>query len=85
MASSADSYTEARRRVARHVRRLRAARGLTQEALAGMAGVAARHLQRIEAGGMNPTLETLARLADALGVDVGDLVMPVAWADGVDE
>lgn len=54
--------------VGANVRRLRKARGLSQEALAGEAGLAMRHLGRIERGEGNPTVAVLARLAEVLGV-----------------
>lgn len=56
-----------------NVRRLRKARGLSQEALAGEAGIAMRHLGRIERGEGNPTVSVLARLAEVLGVQPTDL------------
>jgi transcriptional regulator with XRE-family HTH domain len=60
-------------RVAVAVRSLRERRGETQAALSERAGIALRHLQKIEAGEVNLTLHTLARLATALSVDVPDL------------
>jgi transcriptional regulator with XRE-family HTH domain len=54
--------------VGANVRRLRKERGLSQEALAGEAGLAMRHLGRIERGEGNPTVAVLAKLAEALGV-----------------
>jgi transcriptional regulator with XRE-family HTH domain len=38
------------------------------EAAANLAGVNSRHFQKLESDGVNATLRTLARLADALGV-----------------
>jgi transcriptional regulator with XRE-family HTH domain len=61
------------RRVASRVRHLRLARGLTQEALAARAGIAVRHVQKIEAGEINTTLRTIARLALALEVDPSEI------------
>lgn len=54
--------------VGANIRRLRKERGLSQEALAGEAGLAMRHLGRIERGEGNPTVAILGRLADVLGV-----------------
>ena len=51
-----------------NVRRLRKERGLSQEALAGEAGLAMRHLGRIERGEGNPTVAILGKLAEVLGV-----------------
>jgi len=52
----------------------RIALGLTQQQLAGMAGVSRQSLNGIEGGSVNATLETLGRLLDVLGLslDVSD-------------
>jgi transcriptional regulator with XRE-family HTH domain len=63
-----------RKRLARAVKRFRTARGMTQEKLAEEARLNPRHLQKIEVGAMNVTLETLQRLGHALEVDPGELV-----------
>lgn len=54
--------------VGANIRRLRKERGLSQETLAGEAGLAMRHLGRIERGEGNPTVAVLGRLAEVLGV-----------------
>ncbi|URI15824.1 MULTISPECIES: helix-turn-helix domain-containing protein [Brevundimonas] len=54
--------------VGSNVRRLRKERGLSQEALAGEAGLAMRHLGRIERGEGNPTVAILGRMAEVLDV-----------------
>jgi transcriptional regulator with XRE-family HTH domain len=59
--------------VARNVRALRSARGMSAGALAQASGVGKATLSRIEAGHANPTVETLYALADALGVSFGAL------------
>ncbi|MFS0740792.1 helix-turn-helix transcriptional regulator [Brevundimonas sp. 3P9-tot-E] len=56
-----------------NVRRLRKSRGLSQEALAGEAGLAMRHLGRIERGEGNPTVAVLVKLAEVLRVHPADL------------
>ena len=53
--------------VAWNLRRLRVARALSQEALAVDAGIDRSFVGRIERGIENPTVETLDRLAAALG------------------
>jgi transcriptional regulator with XRE-family HTH domain len=63
-------------RLSRNLRTARAARGLTQEGLAGVTGMAVRHLQKVEAGEVNLTLQSLAVLATALDVDAADLLAP---------
>ncbi len=55
-----------------NIKRLRKARGLSQETLAGEAGLAMRHLGRIERGEGNPTVAVLSKLAVVLGVKPTD-------------
>ena len=59
---------------AQQIRRLRKQAGLTQAALAKKAGMARPNLARIEAGRYRPALETLERIAHALGYSVSMLV-----------
>lgn len=49
-------------------------RGLSQEALALEAGINRTYIGSLESGERNPALGTVARLARALGVDLGGLV-----------
>ena len=65
---------ELRELVRQRVRALRVERGLTQEELCERAGISVDAVSRIEGGSRVPTLETLERLAHALGVGVADLV-----------
>jgi transcriptional regulator with XRE-family HTH domain len=62
--------------VGRNLRRLRQARGLTQEALAGEAGLAMRHVGRIERGISSPTAAMLGKLAEALGAEPAEFFRP---------
>jgi transcriptional regulator with XRE-family HTH domain len=66
--------TDIRRVMAANVRRIRAQRGLSQEALADMAGVSVRYLGSIERGSTAATVVVLARLARALKVKPADLL-----------
>ncbi len=59
--------------LAARVRHLRRAQGVTQRELAKRAGISRATLARIEGETATPDLSTLAKLADALGVEVGDL------------
>src|SRR5262245_49751618 len=61
------------------IRRLREARGLTQEQLAGAVGMMRSNISRIEAAKHRPTLETLERIAKALKVPVADLIVPARY------
>jgi transcriptional regulator with XRE-family HTH domain len=57
------------------LRELREARGLTQRALAESAGISQATVARLESGSLrNVTLDTVERLADALGVPAGRLI-----------
>jgi transcriptional regulator with XRE-family HTH domain len=50
--------------------------GLTQSALADMAGLTQQYVAKIEAGQINPTLATMASVAGVLDLDVGDMLRP---------
>jgi transcriptional regulator with XRE-family HTH domain len=70
-------------KLAERVRKLRIDAGLTQAELAGGAGVTVETVARLErvlrgrpSANANPSLETLIRLAAALGVEVTDLLAP---------
>jgi transcriptional regulator with XRE-family HTH domain len=56
------------------VRELRQRKGLSQEALAGIAEVERTYLTEVELGKRNVTLLNIGRLAVALGVGVGELM-----------
>lgn len=61
---------------AQQVRRLRQQAGLTQETLAKRAGIAPPNLARVESGRYRPSLETLERIARALGQPLSTLIVP---------
>jgi len=52
------------------VHRLRAEAGLTQAELADLMGTTQSAIARMEGGGTRPTLETLEKLASAVGADL---------------
>jgi transcriptional regulator with XRE-family HTH domain len=56
------------RRVGARIRELRREHGLTQEAFAERVGMLAPNYARLEQGRSNPTVSTLLRVADGLGV-----------------
>jgi transcriptional regulator with XRE-family HTH domain len=62
-------------RVGREVRAHREARGLSLSAAADRAGMSKTSLATIESGSGNPSLETLRRVAAALDVPVGTLLV----------
>jgi transcriptional regulator with XRE-family HTH domain len=65
---------EAGLQVAGQVREIRRARHLSQRQLAGRMQVPRTYISKIENGKAIPTLGSLERLAQALGVDIGKLV-----------
>ena len=56
------------------VRERRLQRGLSQDALADLAGFQRTYLSEVETGRRNVTLVNIGRLAAALGVGVGELM-----------
>ncbi|KKU46577.1 MAG: Transcriptional regulator, Cro/CI family [Parcubacteria group bacterium GW2011_GWB1_46_8] len=61
--------------LAKNIERLRKAKRLSQEKLARLADVANNTLIKMESGeNINPTLETLKKVAKALEVSVDDLI-----------
>ncbi|WP_371624031.1 helix-turn-helix domain-containing protein [Streptomyces sp. NBC_01116] len=63
-----------RRAIGDTVRAARTAAGLTQEGLAGRAGLDRKTVNRLEQGITSPLLDHLLVIADALGVPLSDLV-----------
>lgn len=53
---------------------VRKEQGLSQEKLAELSGVSRVSIARFETGKLNPTLNTLEKLADALKTSVGEIV-----------
>ncbi|MCD8406240.1 helix-turn-helix domain-containing protein [Tenacibaculum dicentrarchi] len=51
---------------------------VTQEMLADLSGVGLRTLKQFESGKGNPTLETLNKLGDALGIELTFIVKNVS-------
>lgn len=68
------SFTQAKRTIARRVRARRSELGLSQEDVAGAADMDVRHIQKIEAGEVNLTLQTLCKVAKALRLSVAELL-----------
>jgi len=61
--------------ITQNLRKLRKAKGLSQEKLARLADVANNTIVKIEAGkNKNPTLDTLQKIAKALGISINDLI-----------
>lgn len=61
--------------IAKNLRKIREAKSLSQEKLARSADVANNTIVKIEAGkNKNPTLDTLKKIAKALGTTVDNLI-----------
>jgi transcriptional regulator with XRE-family HTH domain len=73
MAMTDEAQTEAGS-LASRVIELRKRRGLTLEQLAAASGVSRSMLSQIERGKANPTLAVTLRIAQAFGMNIGDLV-----------
>jgi transcriptional regulator with XRE-family HTH domain len=69
-----DWYLEQRQRVGDCIREARMHRNLTQDAVYLAIPLARSYYQRIEAGRVNPSLDTLNGIARALGMSLSDLV-----------
>ena len=57
--------------------RYRKEKGMTQELLSGLAGIARSHLSMIESGTKQPNFETIWRIAEALDVAPSELVLEI--------
>ena len=88
--ASPDSWEAYARALGVEVQRRRLDLGITQEALAHRAGLTRTHCQQIERGWWkrdapaNPSLKVVVRLAQALGIEPGELLPPaeeIRWPD----
>lgn len=61
-------------RIGARVREARAGRGMTRKLLATHAQISERYLAQLEAGLANPSILVLSKLAEALGMDVTELL-----------
>jgi transcriptional regulator with XRE-family HTH domain len=66
-------------RFADNLARYRQERGLSQEELAARADIHRTQISLIEGGKRMPRLDTLVKLAGALGIEPGDLLDGIAW------
>lgn len=62
------------------IRELRKKRGISQEVLSSMAGIARSHLAMIETGAKSPNVDTLWRVADALDMRLSEIIRLVEEA-----
>ncbi|WP_406462935.1 helix-turn-helix domain-containing protein [Streptomyces sp. NBC_00111] len=69
-----DRVIARRRAVAERIRAVRVHANLTQEAVSLRSGISLTSYNRIEQGHASPMLDSLILIADAIGVDLADLV-----------
>lgn len=69
--------SDARRRIAENVRRLRKERGLSQEEMAELADFHRTYVSQLERCVTNISIDGLERLANALGVDIVTLLAKI--------
>jgi transcriptional regulator with XRE-family HTH domain len=63
-----------RRQVGEQIRRVREQHNMTQPDVCGLSGIDVATYSRIEQGHSSPLLDTLIRIADAIGVPLAELV-----------
>jgi transcriptional regulator with XRE-family HTH domain len=62
-------------KIGKNIKKLRQAKGLSQDRLSKLADVSYNSVIKLETGGItNPTIETLQKIAKALEVQVDDLI-----------
>ena len=75
----ADTDREARGRFAANIERLRRREGLSVETLADLSRIDGSELREILRADREADYTTIARLAEALGVEPGELFEGIAW------
>ena len=62
-------------KIGKNIKKLRQAKGLSQDRLSKLADVSYNSIIKLETGGItNPTIDTLQKIAKALDVSVNDLI-----------
>lgn len=74
----AKGYAELRQLIAQRLKQHRADHGLTLRQFALRSGIGIAQILDLESEVSNPTLATLVRLAQALGITLAELVTPDA-------
>ncbi len=65
--------------IAKNIRLLRKAKGISQDKLSKLADVSFHTITKIESGDTpNPTIDTMKKIADALEVSLDDLIKIIA-------
>ena len=63
-------HTQAKQRLSRNIKQLRLTSNLSQEELGLRIDADQAYISRLERGLLNPTLESVAEIAKALGIDI---------------
>jgi transcriptional regulator with XRE-family HTH domain len=66
--------SDVQKRFGERLRGIRSGKGISQEALAELAGLHRTYVSSVERGERNVTIVTVERLADALGVPMVELI-----------
>lgn len=70
-----DNLLALKRLIGRNIRTLRKTRGWSQEALGEIADLSYKFVGEIERGTVNPSLDSLRKIADALNVEIAELFL----------
>jgi transcriptional regulator with XRE-family HTH domain len=63
-------------KIGRNIKELRKEKGISQVELAYMCNFEKTNMSRIESGNNNPTIRTLLKIANALDVDLFEILKP---------
>lgn len=72
--SEGDGMDEFLHNLGKRIRSLRQKQGLTQEILAEAAGISGKYLGEVERGEMNVSIQVMKKLADALCIQLADII-----------
>ena len=64
---------DSKQMIGARIKEIRTKKGITQEQLSERMEINPKYLSSIERGKENPTLNTLVRLSESLGVDLGEI------------
>ena len=57
------------------IREMRREKGISQEVLSGLSGIARSHLSMIETGTTSINMDTIWKIADAIGVPLSEIIV----------
>jgi len=67
---------ELHRNIANNLRQIRAKKRLSQDDLFMLSGISQQYISEIENEKVNPSIEIMYKISEALGVTINDLVYP---------